>query len=311
MRIIGWGAAMPERVVTNEDLAATLDTSDEWISNRTGIRSRRWGGSTSGLAAEAAGKAIDRAGTDPSTIDLTIVATCSPDMAVPATAVEVQHELGLSGAAVDVNVACSGFVHGLITAAALLDGPMDRIVVAGAETLSRLLDQSDRDTAVLFADGAGAVVVEAGSGTDGGALLASDQGNDPDARHLIRSPIGGPLAMEGRETFRRAVRVLVDSIERTLASTSFTADDVDLVVPHQANLRIIDAAAKCTSIPAERWVSIVADTGNTSAASVPMALAGAADAGRLHDGDLLLLAGFGAGMSWATALIRWDTGATA
>ena len=304
--ITGWGAALPPTTVTNAELAARLDTSDRWIAERTGIRERRVGGTTAGLAAAAGRRALTCAGVAPGHLDALVLATTTPDVAVPATAAAVQADLGATGAAVDVNAACSGFVYALVLAFGLVATGARRVLVVGAETLSRIVDPDDRDTAVLFADGAGAVVVEAADGP--GALLAHELGNDPTGRHLITAPLGGTLAMDGREVFRRAVRLVADAGARTLDAAGLDVDDVALVVPHQANVRILDAAADRLGIPRDRWVDVVHRTGNTSAASVPLALAAAADDGRLHPGDRLLLVGFGAGMSWACAALRWDQG---
>jgi 3-oxoacyl-[acyl-carrier-protein] synthase-3 len=303
-QIKGWGTALPEKVVTNDDLAATLDTSDEWITERTGIRERRIGGTTSGLAIDAARQAMEAAGWAPESVDLVILATTSPDQQVPATSSTVQHELGLSCGAFDLNAACSGFAYGLVTAHGLIDAGMDRILVIGAETLSRITDWDDRGTAILFADGAGAVALESVDGP--GELLAWDLGSDGSARHILDADIGGYLRMDGREVFRRAVRVMVSSANITLEKAGVDVDDIAIVVPHQANIRIIESACNKLGIPMEKAISILDRTGNTSSATIPMALAEAADTGRLEPGDLVLLVGFGAGMTWASALIRWN-----
>jgi 3-oxoacyl-[acyl-carrier-protein] synthase-3 len=303
-QIKGWGTALPEKVVTNHDLESTLDTSDEWIAERTGIRERRVGGSTSGLAIEAGRAAMDVAGWEPDTVDLVILATTSPDQQVPASASTVQNELGLSCGAFDLNAACSGFAYGLVAAHGFIDAGMSRVLVIGAETLSRITDWDDRNTAILFADGAGAVALEAVDGP--GELLAWDLGSDGSVRHILDADIGGYLKMDGREVFRRAVRVMVSSAETTLAKAGVTADEVAVVIPHQANIRIIESACNKLGIPMEKAVSVLQRTGNTSSASIPLALAEAADTGRLHAGDLVLIVGFGAGMTWASALIRWN-----
>ena len=303
-QIRGWGSALPEKVVTNDDLAQTLDTSDEWITERTGIRERRVGGTTSGLAIDAGRQAMERAGWSPESVDLVILATTSPDQQVPATASTVQHELGLTCGAFDLNAACSGFAYGLVTAHGLIDAGMDRILVIGAETLSRLTDWDDRGTAILFADGAGAVALESVDGP--GELLAWDLGSDGSLRHILDADIGGYFRMDGREVFRRAVRVMVSSAEVTLAKAGVSVDDIALVVPHQANIRIIQSACDKLGIPMDRVVSILERTGNTSSATIPMALAEAADTGRLQPDDLVLMVGFGAGMTWASALLRWN-----
>ena len=301
--ITGWGAALPPATVTNADLAARLDTTEGWIAERTGIRERRVGGTTAGLAEAAARRALAGAGVPAADLDAVVLATTTPDAAVPATAAEVQARLGAGGAALDLNAACSGFVYALVVAFGLVAAGSERVLVVGAETLSRLVDWDDRDTAVLFADGAGAVVVEASDGP--GALLAHELGNDPTGRHLITAPLGGHLAMDGREVFRRAVRLVADAGARTLDAAGLGPDDVDLVVPHQANVRILDAAAERLGIPRERWADGLATTGNTSAASIPNAPADAADGGPLAAGATVLLVGFGSGMSWECAALRW------
>jgi 3-oxoacyl-[acyl-carrier-protein] synthase-3 len=302
-RIIGWGTALPDKTVTNADLEATLDTNDEWIIERTGIRERRVGGTTAGLAAEAATHAIERAGCERSSIDLLVLATTTPDQTVPATASTVQHTLGLSCGAFDLNAACSGFVYGLVAAHGFIGAGLDRVLVIGAETLSRITDWDDRGTAILFADGAGAVVVERVDGP--GELLGWDLGSDGSLRTILYSDVGGYIQMDGKEVFRRAVRVMVDSARRAFARAGVTAADIKLCVPHQANIRIIEAANNRLGIPMERTSSVLHRTGNTSSASIPLALADAADAGRLSPGDLVLLVGFGAGMTWASAVLRW------
>ena len=303
--ISGWGAALPEKVVTNDDFAARLDTSDAWISERTGIRERRMGGTTGGLALEAGRQALARAGVAPGAVDLLVLSTTTPDQMVPATSSRLHHELGLSGAAFDLNAACAGFVYALVTADALLrlgvSGP--RALVVGADTLSRITDQDERGTAVLFADGAGAVLLEAGA--DDELVVAHDLGVDGSADRLIYADHGGYMVMEGREVYRRAVRVVVESVERVLAAAGLKAGELALFVPHQANLRIIEAVAQRLGIPMERAAVVLDRTGNTSSASIPLALAEAADAGRLRPGDFVLLSGFGAGMTWASAIVRW------
>ena len=301
--ITGWGTALPDKIVTNADLALTLDTSDEWIQERTGIRERRVGGSTAGLAAEAGRKALAAAGVDPADVDLIVLATTTPDETMPATAATVQHELGTACGAFDLNAACAGFVYALAAAHGLVGAGVQRALVIGSETYSRILDWDDRNTAVLFGDGAAAVVLEAHDGP--GQLLGWDAGTDAAARIHLHCDLGGTLKMAGKEVFRRAVRVVVDSSQKALASAGLTADDVTLLVPHQANKRIIDAACSRLGIPAERAAMVLDRTANTSAASIPLALADALDHGRLVPGDIVLMVGFGAGMSWASAVLRW------
>ncbi|WP_208027925.1 beta-ketoacyl-ACP synthase III [Rhabdothermincola sediminis] len=302
--IVGWGTALPDRVVTNADLEATLDTSDEWITERTGIKERRVGGTTAGLAVAAGARALERAGLHGSDIDQVLLATTTPDRMIPSTASDVQHALGIKGGASDLNAACSGFVYGLVHAHGLIALGARRVLLIGSETLSRVTDWSDRNTAILFADGAGAVVLEATAGA--GQLLGWDLGSDGSARDLLYADIGGYLQMDGREVFRRAVRATVDSALRSLQRAGVRATDVALAVPHQANIRIIDAACQRLGIPMERTATVLHATGNTSSASIPLALVDAIDRGRLHRGDLVLLVGFGAGMSWASAVIRWE-----
>lgn len=302
--IRSWGTALPEKTVTNHDLESTLDTSHDWIVERTGIHERRIGGSTTGLAIAAARQALDRSGWEPSTVDLVILATTSPDQQVPASASTVQNELGLSCGAFDLNAACSGFVYGLVAAHGFIDAGMSRILVIGAETLSRLTDWDDRGTAILFADGAGAVTLEAVDGP--GELLGWDLGSDGSARHILDADIGGYIKMDGREVFRRAVRVMVSSGTLAMERAGVTADDIAVVVPHQANIRIIESACAKLGFPIDKAVTVLDRTGNTSSASIPLALAEAADQKRMKPGDLVLLVGFGAGMTWASAVIRWN-----
>lgn len=302
--IVGCGAALAPDLVRNEDLAARLDTSDAWIRSRTGIAERRTGGTTTSLATAAARAALDHAELRADQIDVLVLATCTPDVRLPSTAALVQAELGTGGAAFDLHAACAGFVHALVVAAGLLATGAGHALVIGAETMSTLIDPTDRDTAVLFGDGAGAVVLAAGQ--EPGGLLAHVLGNEGSGQHLITAPLGGTLAMEGREVFRRAVRLTVDASRQALDAAGLAPHDVDLVVPHQANHRILEAAADRLGIPGDRWVSVVEHTGNTSAASIPMALATAVAEGRLGDGDTVLLVGFGAGMSWGGAVLRWQ-----
>lgn len=302
--LTGWGQALPDKIVTNEDFAERLDTSDAWITERTGITERRFGGTTGGLAVAASEAALVQAGGSRDEIDVVVLATTTPDQTMPATASSVQHALGLPGAgAFDVNAACSGFVYALITAAGLIGLGARRALVIGADVMTGIVDQDDRNTAVLFGDGAGAVVLDA---TDPpGRLLGWDLGSDGSARHLLYADHGGYTHMDGKEVFRRAVRVMVASAEATMAAAGVTSSDIDLLVPHQANTRIIDAACARLGIPTDRSALVLAHTGNTSAASIPLALADAAEAGRIASGDKLLLCGFGAGMTWASALLEW------
>jgi 3-oxoacyl-[acyl-carrier-protein] synthase-3 len=301
-RITGWGTALPANVVTNADFEARLDTSDEWITERTGIKERRHGGSTAGLAIEAGRAAMEMAGVTGDQIDFVLLATTSPDYQLPSTASEVQYELGITGGAVDLNAACSGFVYGLVHAHGLIAMGMERVLLIGAETLSRITDQDDRNTAILFGDGGGAVVLEA---SDEGQLLSFDLGSDGSARKLLDAPIGGYMQMNGKEVFRKAVTVMVDSARASMSAAGVTADDIALVVPHQANIRIIEAACSRLEIGSEKVSTVLHATGNTSSASIPLALVDALEGGRVSPGDLVLLVGFGAGMSWASAVVRW------
>ena len=301
--ITGWGTALPPTVVTNADFEARLDTTDAWITERSGIRERRFGGTTAGLAVEAAREALARAGLTPGDIDLLVLATTTPDQQVPATSAVVQHELGLRCGAMDLNAACSGFVYSLVAAHGFAAMGFDRVLVVGSETLSRITDQDDRATAVLFADGAGAVVVEAVPGE--GQLLGWDLGADGSAQSILNCDIAGYIHMDGKEVFRRAVRATVSSAQAALAHAKVTAADVALFVPHQANIRIIESAMQKLGIPLDRAAIVLDRTGNTSSASIPLALADAIDRGRVADGDLVLLSGFGAGMTWASAVLRW------
>ena len=297
--------ALPDKVVTNADLEAMLDTSDQWIVERSGIRERRIGGTTSGLAVTAGRAAIERAGIDPASIGLLVLATSTPDQTLPATSATVQHQLGLTCGGFDVNAACSSFVFALVTGHQFVAGGVDRVLVIGSETMSRIIDWDDRSTAVLFGDGAGAFVLEA---TDAPSdnMLGWDLGSNGALRSILDADVGGFLQMEGKEVFRQAIRAVVDSAGRAMAKAGVTSADIALVVPHQANIRIIDAVNAKLGFSIERTAVNLDRTGNTSAASIPMALVEAADAGRLQPGDLVLFLGFGAGMTWASAVMRWD-----
>jgi 3-oxoacyl-[acyl-carrier-protein] synthase-3 len=303
-RILGWGTALPERVVTNDELARTMDTSDAWIVERTGIRRRHVGGTTTGLSVEAGRRALAMSGVDPASIDALVLSTTTPDRTVPGTAPGVQHALGLRCGAFDVNAACSGFVYALIAAHGLLAVGSRRVLVIGTDTLSRITDWTDRGTAILFADGAGAAVIEAVDGP--GQLLGWDFDADGSLESLLYCEVGGTLRMEGKEVFRRAVRIMVDSATKSMAAAGIGPDDVALVAPHQANVRIIESACDKLGIPMSRAALVLEETGNTSSASIPLALFDAADRGRLADGDLVLLVGFGAGMTAASAVLRWS-----
>lgn len=301
--ITGWGTALPPKTVTNADLEAYLETSDEWIVERTGIRERRVGGTTAGLSIDSGQAALDMAGIDAADIDALVLATTTPDRSVPATSATVQAALGTRGGAFDVNAACSGFVYGLVVAHGLIAMGSRRVLMIGTDTLARITDWDDRNTAVLFGDGSGAVVLEAVDGP--GQLLGWDLDADGSAERLLYAEIGSTLQMDGKEVFRRAVRIMVDSARNSMAHAGVTADDLALVVPHQANIRIIEAACSRLGVPMERAATVLHRTGNTSSASIPLALADALEAGRVKTGDLVLLVGFGAGMTAASAIIRW------
>jgi 3-oxoacyl-[acyl-carrier-protein] synthase III len=301
--ITGWGAALPPKVVSNDDLAQTMDTSDEWIYTRTGIRERHIGGSTAGLSIESGRRALERAGVDPGAIDALVLATTTPDRTVPATAPSVQHELGLACGAFDLNAACSGFVYGLVTAHGLIATGADKVLVIGTDTLARITDWDDRVTAPLFADGSAAVVIESVEGP--GQLLGWDLDADGAAERFLYADIGDTIKMDGKEVFRRAVRIMVDSATKSLAHAGVHADDLALVVPHQANIRIIQAACDRLGVSMDRTAVVIERTGNTSAASIPLALVDALDRGKIAPGDLVLLVGFGAGMTAASAVLRW------
>lgn len=301
--ITGWGTSLPPKVLTNHDLEQTLDTSDQWIVERTGIRERHVGGTTVGLSVESGRAAMEMAGVDPSEIDALVLATTTPDRCVPASSAAVQRELGLRCGAYDVNAACSGFVYALVQAHGMIAMGARKILVIGTDTLARITDWDDRNTAILFADGSGAVVLEAVEGQ--GQLLGWDLDADGNAERFLYSDIGGFIQMDGKEVFRRAVRIMVDSGQKSLAHAGVSADDIALVVPHQANIRIIQAACDRLGVPIERAAVVLDRTGNTSSASIPLALADALDAGRVKKGDLVLLVGFGAGMTAASAILRW------
>ena len=316
----GIGSYLPAKILTNADLAAMVDTSDEWILQRTGLRQRHIaaeGEVTSDLATAAARMALESAGLSPSDIDLILLATSTPDNTFPASAVTVQDNLGIhTGAAFDLQAVCSGFVYAIATADALLKaGQGKRALVIGAETFSRILDWSDRTTCVLFGDGAGAVVLEVGEGggsiADRGVLtshLRSD-GKHKDKLYVDGGPSAtgtvGHVRMEGREVFKHAVGMISDVINAAFEATGTGADDIDWFVPHQANQRIIDASAKKLGIAHAKVVSTVDRHGNTSAASIPLALDVAVADGRIKPGHLVMLEAMGGGFTWGSALLRW------
>ncbi len=321
--VAGWGIAVPDARLTNADLEQRVDTTDAWIVERTGIRERRIAGpddTTASLAIEAGALAIKHAGLTPDAIGLLVVATASSEQPVPHTGAFVGDGLGISCGSFDLNAGCAGFVYELVVGASMLaSGPLQHVLVIGAETLSRYLDPLDRGTCILFGDAAAAFVLSQ-SPDDGPGLLAWELGCDGSATGLLQIPAGGSrlptsaetvangehyIKMVGPEVFRRAVRIVIESATVTLERGGVSVDDVTWFAPHQANVRIIEAAAQRLGIPLERTLVNIDRYGNTSAASIPLVLAEAADDGRLRDGDLVLLSGFGAGLTWGSALIRW------
>ncbi|MEO1693894.1 MAG: beta-ketoacyl-ACP synthase III [Pseudomonadota bacterium] len=316
----GVGVALPKRVVTNQELSRIVDTSHDWIVERSGIHSRHIAGGdekTSDLGIGAARQALVRSGLDAGDIDLVICATATPDQTFPATAVRIQKELGITrGAAFDIQAVCSGFVFAVATADNFLkSGQAKRALVVGAETFSRILDWKDRTTCVLFGDGAGAVVLEAqtvtGVRSDRGIIrteLRSD-GRFWDLLYVDGGPgstkTTGHLRMNGREVFRHAVQKISGIIEETLLNTGYTADEIDLFVPHQANARILDGIAKKLNVAPDKIVKTLTTHGNTSAASIPLALNHAFEAGRLKEGNLVLMEAMGGGFTWGAVLARW------
>jgi 3-oxoacyl-[acyl-carrier-protein] synthase-3 len=331
-RILGTGKAVPARVVTNDDLAKIVDTSDAWIRERTGIRERRFleeGRVTSDLCAEAALAACRAAEVDPAALDCIIVCTVTPDMPMPATAVAVQQKIGAHCAAFDVSAACAGFIYGIsIGDAFVRAGSMKRVLVIGVEVLSRIIDMSDRNTCILFGDGAGAAVLGAVDGppaVDGRhdpalhGILSTHLFADGAQAGLLNIPCGGTaipptpealarreqfIKMQGKAVFTHAVKNISRASMTALEHNHYTAKDVDLVVAHQANLRILEAVSDRVQIPLERFFLNIHKYGNTSAASIPIALDEAIQAGRVKSGDLLLMAALGAGLSWGSALVR-------
>ncbi len=319
-RAIGCGHYLPERVVTNEELAARIDTSDEWIATRTGIRARHLAAQdekTSDLAIAAARAALESAGISAASLDAIVLATATPDQTFPSTATRVQHGLGmLNGFAFDLQAVCAGFIFALANADGLIrSGQARRVMVIGAETFSRILDWDDRTTCVLFGDGAGAIILEATDGTgsaeDRGVLATCLHSDGAHNRILYVS--GGPstngvvgqLKMEGKEVFRHAVVKLAEVADEVMRKAGVAASEIDWMVPHQANLRIIESTAKKAGLPMEKVVVTVGGHGNTSAASIPLALSTAVADGRIRERDLLLMEGIGGGLAWGSALIRW------
>lgn len=324
-RLAALGSHVPERVVTNADLERMVDTNDEWIVSRTGIRERRWAApdeASSDLGLVAARNALVAAGVDAAAVDLLIVPSATPDHLFPSTAAIIADALGAHrAAAYDVLAACSGFVYGLAQATAMVEaGLATTVLVVGAEVLSHVVDPTDRSTCVLFGDGAGAALVVAAAPGEVTGFLGFDLGADGSGADDLKLPAGGGrmpvhaarersdgfLQMRGSEVFRFATRAMVESVERLLPAVGITLDDIDLVVAHQANSRIIDHAAGRLGIPEGRLFNNLEHFGNTSSASIPMALAQARDVGRLRIGDLVLMVGFGAGLTWASTVVRYE-----
>ncbi len=318
--IVGWGTVVPDARVTNADLEARVETTDAWIVERTGIHERRVANAnetTATLGTAAAAEAIKCAGLLPTDIDLMIVATATPEQPLPHTGAFIGDALGLRCGSFDLSAACAGFVYELVVGASLLQAGYEHVLLIGAETLSRIIDPLDRTTTVLFGDGAGAAVL---ARADEPSLLAWDLGCDGSAASLLEIPAGGSrmpasvetigarnhyLKMSGQEVFRRAVRAVVESANLTLERAAMSADAIRWFVPHQANARIIDAAGQRLGFGPDRTIVNIDKYGNTSSASIPLALFEAVDDGRVQDGDLVLCTGFGAGMTWASALLRW------
>ncbi|MFN3614393.1 MAG: beta-ketoacyl-ACP synthase III [Rubrimonas sp.] len=317
---LGCGRYLPERIVPNEHFAGWLETSDEWIVARTGIRNRRLaaeGQTTSDLAVAAAEQALAQAGLRGADLDAIILATATPDRTFPSTATAVQHRIGMRGGfAFDIQAVCAGFIFGLSMADSLIrSGQARRVMVIGAETFSRIMDWQDRTTCVLFGDGAGAVILGAEEGEGGPAdrgVLATSLHSDG-AHQDILFVDGGPsstqstgkLRMEGREVFKHAVVKLADVAHEVMEKAGVSSEDIDWIVPHQANIRIIEATAKKAGVPMEKVILTLEDHGNTSAASIPLALATAVHEGRIRRGDLLLMEAIGGGLAWGGALLRW------
>lgn len=319
-RITGWGMSVPEKVLTNADLEKMVDTSDEWIVSRSGIRERHIASesdTTSALSVKAARAAMEKAGIIAADLDLILVATSSPDYLLPPVSSMIQHQLGAHCGAFTLVAGCTGFVYGLVTAQQYIaSGAYKTILVIGAEIISKFVDWTDRNTCVLFGDGAGAVIMQASTEKTG--VLAFELGSDgAGAEHLMMNlGVANPptqavidnrdhyIRMNGREVFKFATRTLARSVAEVIGRSGLTTDDIDLLIPHQANERIIEVAAKQLGMPMERVFVNIAKYGNTSAASIPIALCEAMDEGRCKEGDTLVMVGFGAGLTWASAVVQ-------
>lgn len=304
IRISGIGTALPEKILTNDDLSEMMDTSDEWIRARAGIGARHVGGVTSEMAIEAGANALKDADLGPDDIDLLILCTTTPDQRFPATSAVVQSGLGLTCGAFDLNAVCAGFTYGYVAAYGMMNAPTgpDRVLLIGSDAMSSITDWTDRGTAILFGDGAAAVVMEK---HEQGEMLAFDLGADGNLMPILYCDHDGFIQMEGREVFKKAVRAVAQSVERVLEAADITPDQVDVVLPHQANIRIIEAVCQRIGIPMEKTHNVLETTGNTSGASIPLAMARAHADGALHPGTIVLMSGFGAGMAWGSAVIRW------
>jgi 3-oxoacyl-[acyl-carrier-protein] synthase-3 len=321
--VVGWGKYVPANVITNHDLAQMVDTSDEWIRARTGIVERRVvdrDQATAAMATEAAREALEMANFDPARLDLIIVSTCTPDHPTPSTSCLVQSALGASrAAAFDLNAACSGFIYGLNVASSMIqNGGYDNVLVIGAETLSRWTNWSDRSTCVLFGDGAGAFLLQASP--EPGGIMSFNLGADGSGGDLLMIPGGGSrhpfhwdttkpdactIHMDGRQVYRFATRIMGEAAQAAIEQAGLHIDDIELVVPHQANLRIIQSAARFLDLPMDRFFVNLDKYGNTSSASIPLAVCEAVEEGRLRPGDHVVLVGFGAGLTWAAAVVQW------
>ena len=304
--IIGVGSYVPEKIVTNFDLEKIMDTSDEWIRTRTGIVERRIAAeneTTADMAIKAAKRAINDAGIHPEEIDMILVATATPDQSFPSTACVLQDRIGAKKcAALDVSAACSGFIYGIITAGQFIEsGAYRYVLVVGAEKLSKLIDWNDRSTAVLFGDGAGAVVM--GPVAEGRGILAFELGADGSGgKYLYEDRY---IMMNGREVFKFAVRQMGESAENVIVKAGLQKDDVDFLIPHQANIRIMEAVRQRLGLPQEKMSNVIAKYGNTSAASIPLALKDEIEAGKINDDDIVVMVGFGGGLTWGSVLLRW------